>query len=52
MEATRPQAVLTKIKNKLNYILITRLKVTQDGPCVTITLSKINFDVLPSLNKT
>lgn len=47
----KPQAVLTKIKNKLNSISHYEGKVTQDRPCVTVTLSKINFDVLPSFKQ-
>lgn len=47
----KPQAVLTKIKTKLNSISHYEGKVTQDRPCVTITLSKINFDVLPSFKQ-
>jgi hypothetical protein len=47
----KPQAVLTKIKNKLNSISHYKGKVTQDRPCVTVTLSKINFDVLPSFKR-
>ena len=43
-----PQAVLTKIKNKLNSISDYKEKVTQDRPCVTVSLKAINFDVLPS----
>lgn len=34
----KPQVVLTKIKNKLNSISHYKDKVTQDRPCVTVTL--------------
>jgi tRNA nucleotidyltransferase (CCA-adding enzyme) len=47
----KPQAVLTKIKNKLNSISHYKDKVTQDRPCVTVTLNSINFDVLPSFER-
>jgi hypothetical protein len=47
----KPQAVLTKIKNKLNSISDYKDKVTQDRPCVTVTLKAINFDVLPSFEE-
>lgn len=47
----KPQSVLTKIKNKLNSISDYKDKVTQDRPCVTVTLKAINFDVLPSFEE-
>ena len=47
----KPQAVLNKIKNKLNSISDYKDKVTQDRPCVTVTLKAINFDVLPSFEE-
>lgn len=47
----KPQAVLIKIKNKLNSISHYKDKVTQDRPCVTVTLNSINFDVLPSFEQ-
>lgn len=47
----KPQAVLTKIKNKLNSISHYKDKVTQDRPCVTVTLNSINFDILPSFEQ-
>lgn len=43
-----PQTVLTNFKDYLNGIAIYEGKVSQNRPCVTIELSKINFDVLPS----
>ncbi len=43
-----PQTVLTNFKDYLNGIGDYKDKVSQSRPCVTIVLSKINFDVLPS----
>ena len=43
-----PQTVLTNFKDYLNEIGDYKGKVSQSRPCVTIELSKINFDVLPS----
>ena len=43
-----PQTVLTNFKDYLNGIGDYKGKVSQSRPCVTIELSKINFDVLPS----
>ena len=43
-----PQTVLTNFKDYLNDIGDYKDKVSQSRPCVTIELSKINFDVLPS----
>jgi hemerythrin len=42
-----PQKVLTKIKDYLNGLPDYKDKAYQDRPCVSIELSKINFDVLP-----
>lgn len=47
----KPQAVLTKIKNKLNSISDYKDKVSQDRPCVTVKLSDKNFDILPSFEE-
>lgn len=43
-----PQTVLTNFKDYLNGIADYKDKVSQSRPCVTILLTKINFDVLPS----
>ena len=46
-----PQTVLTNFKDYLDGIAIYEGKVSQNRPCVTIELSKINFDVLPSFEE-
>lgn len=43
-----PKSVLAKLKNYLDGIPDYKDKVSQDRPCITIELSKIDFDVLPS----
>jgi Second Messenger Oligonucleotide or Dinucleotide Synthetase domain len=46
-----PQSVLTQLKNYLNGINDYKDKVSQDRPCVTISLSDKDFDVLPSFQE-
>ncbi|MFD2247537.1 nucleotidyltransferase [Pontibacter ruber] len=46
-----PQSVLTKLKNYLNSSADYAGKVKQDRPCVTISLSDKNFDILPSFEE-
>lgn len=46
-----PQSVLSKFKDYLNSLSDYKDKVKQDRPCVTITLSDKNFDVLPSFEQ-
>lgn len=46
-----PQSVLTKIKNYLNGLNDYKDKVSQNRPCVTVTLSDKNFDILPSFEQ-
>jgi hypothetical protein len=46
-----PQAVLTKFRNFLNDQDDYKDKVRQDRPCVTIELSKKDFDILPSFEE-
>lgn len=50
-ERPNPQTVLSKFKKFLNDIPDYKDKVSQDRPCVTITLNKIQIDVLPSLRE-
>lgn len=50
-ERPNPQTVLTKFKDYLNGIPDYEDKVSQDRPCVTITLQKIHIDVLPALRE-
>lgn len=50
-ELPNPQTVLTNFKDYLNGIGDYKDKVSQNRPCVTITLSKIDFDVLPSFEE-
>ncbi len=45
-----PQNVLTKFKNYLTDLPEYKDKVSQDRPCVTVELSKIDFDVLPAFS--
>ncbi|MCE3294297.1 MAG: nucleotidyltransferase [Crocinitomicaceae bacterium] len=45
-----PQSVLSKMKKYLEDIHDYKDKVSQSRPCVTISLSKIDFDVLPSFD--
>lgn len=47
-ELPNPQTVLTNFKDYLNGLPVYEDKVSQNRPCVTVKLSKINFDVLPS----
>lgn len=47
-----PQSVLTRFKNYLNGIEAYEGKVKQDRPCITISLSNKDFDVLPSFEQT
>lgn len=50
-ERPNPQSVLTKFKNYLNGLSDYKDKVSQDRPCVTISLGKIHIDVLPALRE-
>lgn len=50
-ERPNPQTVLTKFKDYLNGIPDYEDKVSQDRPCVTITLQKLHIDVLPALRE-
>lgn len=50
-ERPNPQTVLTKFKDYLNGIPDYKDKVSQDRPCVTITLNKLHIDVLPALRE-
>ena len=50
-ERPNPQTVLTKFKDYLNGIPDYKDKVSQDRPCVTITLQKLHIDVLPALRE-
>lgn len=50
-ERPNPQSVLTKFKNYLNGLSDYKDKVSQDRPCVTISLDKIHIDVLPALRE-
>ncbi|MGI6313128.1 MAG: SMODS domain-containing nucleotidyltransferase [Candidatus Cryptobacteroides sp.] len=47
-----PQSVLTKFRNYLNETTDYKDKVSQDRPCVTITLDKLKIDILPALRET
>lgn len=47
-ELPNPQTVLTNFKDYLNGLPVYEGKVSQNRPCVTVELTKINFDVLPS----
>lgn len=49
-ELPSPQSVLSKMRNYLNGLNDYKDKVSQNRPCVTITLSDKNFDVLPSFD--
>jgi hypothetical protein len=44
----KPQNVLSKLKNALESVPEYKDKVSQDRPCVTVTLSDKVFDVLPA----
>lgn len=46
-----PQTVLAKFKSYLNRLPDYNNKVSQDRPCITIELSKLKIDVLPSLRE-
>jgi hypothetical protein len=46
-----PQAVLTGFKTYLDGISDYKGKVKQDRPCVTVELSKKDFDILPSFQE-
>lgn len=50
-ELPKPKTVLKNLKDYLNGIPIYEGKVSQNRPCVTIELSKIDFDVLPSFEE-
>lgn len=50
-EDPNPQSILTKFRNYLNGLSDYKDKVSQDRPCVTISLDKIHIDVLPALRK-
>ncbi|MEJ7823750.1 MAG: hypothetical protein WKF85_15615 [Chitinophagaceae bacterium] len=43
-----PKSILQKMKKYLSEILDYEGKLTRDVPCITLELSKINFDILPS----
>lgn len=47
----KPQSVLSKIKNKLDSLSDYEGKVSQDRPCVTVSLSDKDFDILPSFEE-
>lgn len=44
-----PQSVLTSFKNYLDNVPDYKEKCKQDRPCITIELSKLHIDVMPSL---
>lgn len=50
-ELPKPKTVLKNLKDYLNGIPIYEGKVSQNRPCVTIELSKIDFDILPSFEE-